>query len=59
MRDVALTYFLGGLGVPGPAAIALSFAVLVLNATLGLPGAALQIFLPAPLPGEAGEARQT
>ena len=50
VRDVALTYFLGGLGVAGPAAIALSFAVLALNATLGLPGAVLQIFLPAPLP---------
>ena len=53
VRDVALTFFLGGLGVPGPPAIALSFAVLALNAALGLPGAALQIFLPAPLPGES------
>lgn len=52
VRDVALTFFLGGLGIPGPPAIALSFAVLALNATLGLPGAVLQIFLPAPLPDE-------
>lgn len=49
VREVALTYLLGGLGVPGALAIALSFAVLALNATLGLPGAVLQIFLPAPV----------
>ena len=48
VRDVALTYLLGGLGVPGSQAIALSFAVLALNVTLGLPGSILQIFLPAP-----------
>lgn len=53
VREVALTYLLGGLGVPGALAIALSFAVLALNAALGLPGAVLQIFLPAPLPTEA------
>ncbi|HEU5201049.1 MAG TPA: lysylphosphatidylglycerol synthase transmembrane domain-containing protein [Ktedonobacterales bacterium] len=58
VRDVALTFFLGGLGVPGPAAIALSFAVLALNAALGLPGAVLQIFLPAPLPGESYQEAQ-
>ncbi len=48
VRDVALTYLLGGMGVPGSQAIALSFAVLALNVTLGLPGSVLQIFLPAP-----------
>ncbi len=58
VRDVALTFFLGGLGVSGPAAIALSFAVLALNAALGLPGAVLQIFLPAPLPDEREQAAQ-
>lgn len=55
VREVALTYLLGGLGVPGPTAIALSFAVLALNATLGLPGSVLQIFLPAPAQAEPGE----
>lgn len=47
VRDVALTYLLGGLGVPGASAIALSFAVLALNVALGLPGAVLQLFLPS------------
>lgn len=47
VRDVALTYLLGGLGVPGASAIALSFAVLALNVALGLPGALLQLFLPS------------
>ncbi len=47
VRDVALAYLLGGLGVPGAAAIALSFAVLALNMVLGLPGAILQAFLPS------------
>ncbi|HEU5366812.1 MAG TPA: lysylphosphatidylglycerol synthase transmembrane domain-containing protein [Ktedonobacterales bacterium] len=51
VRDVALTFLLGGLGVPGAAAIALSFAVLAFNVALGLPGAVLQIFLPRALPG--------
>ncbi len=46
VRDVAFTFLLGGLGVPGAAAIALSFAVLALNVALGLPGSVLQIFLP-------------
>ncbi len=50
VRDVALTYLLGGLGVPGAEAIALSFAVLALNVVLGLPGSVLQIFLPAAPP---------
>jgi glycosyltransferase 2 family protein len=50
VRDVALTYLLGGLGVPGAEAIALSFAVLALNVALGLPGSVLQIFLPAAPP---------
>jgi uncharacterized protein (TIRG00374 family) len=47
VRDVALAYLLGGLGVPGASAIALSFAVLALNVTLGLPGAVLQLLLPS------------
>ncbi|HEY7126380.1 MAG TPA: lysylphosphatidylglycerol synthase domain-containing protein [Ktedonobacterales bacterium] len=47
VRDVALTYLLSGLGVPGASAIALSFAVLALNVALGLPGAVLQLFLPS------------
>ena len=47
VRDVALTFLLGGLGVPGAEAIALSFAVLALTIALGLPGSILQIFLPA------------
>jgi uncharacterized protein (TIRG00374 family) len=47
VRDVALAYLLGGLGVPGASAIALSFAVLALNVALGLPGAVLQLFLPS------------
>ncbi len=47
VRDVALAYLLGGLGVPGANAIALSFAVLALNVALGLPGAILQVFLPS------------
>lgn len=47
VRDVAFTFLLGGLGVPGTAAIALSFAVLALNVALGLPGSVLQIFLPS------------
>ncbi|HLW02461.1 MAG TPA: lysylphosphatidylglycerol synthase transmembrane domain-containing protein [Ktedonobacterales bacterium] len=56
VRDVALTFLLGGLGVPGASAIALSFAVLALNVTLGLPGSVLQIFLPsAPPPDEAAQ----
>lgn len=46
VRDVALTFLLGGLGVPGTQAIALSFAVLALNVALGLPGSVLQILLP-------------
>ncbi len=50
VRDVALTFLLGGLGVPGAAAIALSFAVLAFNVALGLPGSVLQIFLPRALP---------
>ncbi|HEY7350437.1 MAG TPA: lysylphosphatidylglycerol synthase transmembrane domain-containing protein [Ktedonobacterales bacterium] len=55
VRDVALTYLLGGLGVPGTQAIALSFAVLALNVTLGLPGSILQIFLPAAPPTGSAE----
>ncbi len=55
VRDVALTYLLSGLGVPAPAALALSFTVLALNITLGLPGAGLQIFLPAPARDEASD----
>jgi uncharacterized protein (TIRG00374 family) len=57
VREVALGYLLGGLGVPGTQAIALSFAVLALNVTLGLPGAVLQIFLPkAAPPGSEAQA---
>jgi uncharacterized protein (TIRG00374 family) len=56
VRDVALTFLLGGLGVPGTEAIALSFAVLALNVTLGLPGSVLQLFLPA-APKTSGETR--
>jgi uncharacterized protein (TIRG00374 family) len=56
VRDVAFSFLLGGLGVPGAAAIALSFAVLALNVTLGLPGSVLQIFLPAaPTAGSVGQ----
>lgn len=58
VRDVALTFLLGGLGVPGAAAIAFSFAVLAFNVTLGLPGSVLQIFLPRALPGAGEEQAQ-
>jgi uncharacterized protein (TIRG00374 family) len=57
VRDVAFTFLLGGLGVPGAAAIALSFAVLALNVALGLPGSVLQIFLPS-APGANIESQQ-
>jgi uncharacterized protein (TIRG00374 family) len=56
VRDVALTFLLGGLGVPGAAAIALSFAVLAFLVALGLPGSVLQIFLPG-APPSTGEAQ--
>ncbi len=54
VRDAALAYLLGGLGVPGTRAIALSFAVLALNVALGLPGSVLQIFLPTAPPSSSG-----